>query len=275
MKKNSVSKDKGVTRKRDLLHFHPIVSVIALVLGILGTLLVTHIFAQTTPQQIYACVKDNGQIRIISQNIGCKDNETALSWNQQGPQGIPGPSGVPGPQGAPGSGGGFGLPFMCAFCRLTHYASTFQGKDFSNAQIVDGNFANADIHGVIFKGAWLNLTDFSNTNLTGADFSNLLYASSPPDHNSFQPSTPGATLYFVGSNLTNANFSNDKIIYGSLFTNANLQNINFTNTTFNGVDFTGAQNMNTANLTNTTWTGVTCPDGTNSNSHGNSCVGHF
>lgn len=116
---------------------------------------------------------------------------------------------------------------------------------------------------------------FSNTNLTGADFSNLLYASSPPDHNDFQPSTPGVTLYFAGSNLTNANFSNDKIVYGSLFTNANLQNINFTNTTFIGVDFTGAQNMSTANLTNTIWIGVACSDGTNSNSHGNTCVGHF
>lgn len=125
-------------------------------LGILGTLLVTHIFAQTTPQQIYACVKDNGQVRIVSQNTPCKDNETTLSWNQQGPQGIPGPTGVPGPQGSPGSGGSFGLPFMCAFCKLTQYASTFQGKDFSNAQIVDGNLANVDIHGVIFKGAWLN-----------------------------------------------------------------------------------------------------------------------
>ena len=46
----------------------------------------------------------NGQLRVIDAEAGhkCKNNETALSWNQTGPQGQPGPQGDPGPQGPPG-----------------------------------------------------------------------------------------------------------------------------------------------------------------------------
>lgn len=46
---------------------------------------------------ITACVAANsGNLRIVSTASDCKANETATSWNQQGPQGIPGADGADG-----------------------------------------------------------------------------------------------------------------------------------------------------------------------------------
>jgi uncharacterized protein YjbI with pentapeptide repeats len=46
---------------------------------------------------------------------------------------------------------------------------------------------------------------------------------------------------------------------------ANLADANFTNDNLTGADLTGA------NLTGVTWSNTTCPDGTNSNTDGDTC----
>jgi hypothetical protein len=50
---------------------------------------------------IHACYRSNGNLRLVDKS-GCTSSETALTWNQTGPQG---PAGAPGPQGAPGPAG--------------------------------------------------------------------------------------------------------------------------------------------------------------------------
>jgi hypothetical protein len=57
---------------------------------------------------IYACVKQEGQARIVGSLAECKQNEAGLSWNVVGPQGNTGPQGIPGPQGDPGPQGSKG-----------------------------------------------------------------------------------------------------------------------------------------------------------------------
>ena len=61
---------------------------------------------------IHACYRSNGNLRLVDKS-GCTGAETALTWNQTGPQGpagaagpagTPGPQGAPGPQGQPGTG---------------------------------------------------------------------------------------------------------------------------------------------------------------------------
>jgi len=47
-------------------------------------------------QVINGCVKNNGQLRIVSSAGQCGSNETAISWNAVGPQGPQGPQGPPG-----------------------------------------------------------------------------------------------------------------------------------------------------------------------------------
>jgi hypothetical protein len=44
----------------------------------------------TATDVIQACTKGDGQLRIIDSSSSCKQNETPISWNVQGPQGPPG-----------------------------------------------------------------------------------------------------------------------------------------------------------------------------------------
>jgi uncharacterized protein YjbI with pentapeptide repeats len=77
-------------------------------------------------------------------------------------------------------------------------------------------------------------------------------------------STPG--------NLTDANLT-DGVLVGADFTSAalsyaNLTDANLTDANLTDADLTGAR------LVNMTWSDTICPDGTNSDSDGHTCVGH-
>ena len=68
-------------------------------------------FAQTTAPTITACVhKESGNVRIVADSGGCRTNETATTWNQQGVKGDTGPVGPPGPAGPTGPQGPAGIP---------------------------------------------------------------------------------------------------------------------------------------------------------------------
>jgi hypothetical protein len=55
---------------------------------------------------IHSCYSNTGGLRVIDAAAGgCRSNETALSWNQQGPAGAPGPAGPSGPAGPKGDTG--------------------------------------------------------------------------------------------------------------------------------------------------------------------------
>ena len=226
---------KSTRIKNRQFRYHPIISVAALLVGVVGTIAVTQVLAQSANEMIYGCVnKTNGNVRIVAQGESCKNGETSLNWAVQGSQGIPGPTGVPGATGT--SGGSF--VFSCNGCVLYPVADRFKGKDLSYSQITKAEFQNSDLTGIIFKGAQLISSNFTNANLTGADFTD---AGNYPGWN--------VNSNFDHANLTNANF-----------TNANLQ---------------FSKNMGTANVTGAIWSNTKCPDGTNSNNNGNTCVGHF
>ena len=84
---------------------------------------------------------------------------------------------------------------------------------------------------------------------------------------------------FSGSDLTGANLTMS-VFSGSTFSNAVLRDINATSANFKVVDFTGAdltgaRNMDTAIVVGAIWSDTTCPDGTNSDANGGTCVGHL
>lgn len=58
------------------------------------------------PATYYACLK-NGNVSDVGTTApsSCPGKGTVISWNQQGPQGVPGPMGATGPQGAQGDVG--------------------------------------------------------------------------------------------------------------------------------------------------------------------------
>jgi hypothetical protein len=59
----------------------------------------------TKTSTINACVKDDGQLRLVSNSSSCKKSETFISWNIIGPQGEKGDTGPSGPQGPQGEKG--------------------------------------------------------------------------------------------------------------------------------------------------------------------------
>jgi len=65
-----------------------------------------------------------------------------------------------------------------------------------------------------------------------------------------------------GANLSRANLS------GANLTNANLKDVVFTDATLLGAQLAGAN-------TNALWSNTICPDGTNSDANGGTCIGHL
>jgi hypothetical protein len=57
---------------------------------------------------IHACVRKDGRLRLVAENVVCRKRERPVSWNVRGPQGEPGPAGPAGPAGADGSSGADG-----------------------------------------------------------------------------------------------------------------------------------------------------------------------
>jgi hypothetical protein len=48
---------------------------------------------------IHACAHPaNGALRLVASPADCRQPESPISWNQQGPAGQPGPAGLPGPK---------------------------------------------------------------------------------------------------------------------------------------------------------------------------------
>ena len=67
----------------------------------------------------------------------------------------------------------------------------------------------------------------------------------------------GVLTSLANSDLTGANLT------GANLTNASLYNANLTNANLTGANVSGVQ-----------WQHTTCPDGTNSDNNGGTCVGH-
>ena len=84
--------------KSKALFIVTIVMIVAFLTGIA--------YAQGNSNEIHACyVNQRGTLRIVNAPDDCGRNETPLTWNVQGEQGLPGPQGEPGPQGDPGPTG--------------------------------------------------------------------------------------------------------------------------------------------------------------------------
>jgi uncharacterized protein YjbI with pentapeptide repeats len=85
-----------------------------------------------------------------------------------------------------------------------------------------------------------------------------------------------------GLNLSNANLASADLqganlmatnLSGTNLSGANLQGTNLMGTNLSGADLSGAI-LKGANLNNARWANTTCPDGTNSDNDGGTCVGH-
>jgi uncharacterized protein YjbI with pentapeptide repeats len=77
----------------------------------------------------------------------------------------------------------------------------------------------------------------------------------------------GNGVWFPGANLTGADLTGADLLDANL-TNADLTEANLTSANLQYTQVSGATTLNTG------WHSTTCPDGTNSDYDGNTCVGH-
>jgi len=117
-----------------------------------------------------------------------------------------------------------------------------------------------------FKGANLSGLNYSNANLSGVDISGANVQNVTFNDANLQGTN------FAGDNASGASFQNADL------TNANLSGANFQRTNLTGANLTGANlkgsNFKNATVTNVTWSNTICPDNTNSNNDGLTCIGH-
>jgi uncharacterized protein YjbI with pentapeptide repeats len=110
---------------------------------------------------------------------------------------------------------------------------------------------------------FLGSAKFSNVSLAGFDLTDFWLV--------------GAHL--SGENLDSANLTRAWAV-GLDLSNATLTHATLTCADLSGANFadanlTGANDATSANLANARWSDTTCPDGTNSDQDGNTCVGHL
>jgi uncharacterized protein YjbI with pentapeptide repeats len=147
------------------------------------------------------------------------------------------------------------------------------GANLTGATLSDANLSGATLSGANLTGATLTGANLTAVNLSGANLSDA------------NLSGTDLTLVTLGSvNLSGVNLSHSNLTAVNL-SGANLSNANLTDATLalvnlaganlSGATLTGATGLKTATLKNVVWSDTTCPDGTNSNNEGGSCVGHF
>lgn len=148
------------------------------------------------------------------------------------------------------------VPFVCYDCTFgTNFGNRLAGKNLKKAYIIHlvteaNNYKNTNFRNAILDRLQSNSDNFTGVNFTNASIQNSLLAQ---------------------SNFTNANFTG---------ANLNLSALNFSD--FTEANFTNAnllansgQDDSISIFTNAIWANTTCPDGTNSDNDGNTCIGHL
>ena len=125
------------------------------------------------------------------------------------------------------------------------YAQTYATASTCNTS--SGNLSNQDL-----SGCNLTSSNLQGKNLKGGNLSST--------------NLSGSSLQ--GSNLMNADLSGANLS-GANLSGTNLKGVNFTNAILDGASLSGA------NLNGAIWSNTICPDGTNSNSDGGTCVNNL
>ena len=140
--------------------------------------------------------------------------------------------------------------------------ATFTGTNLRGASVSGSTgFTNADLRAASAV-VGIHLSDYNTFVMTGWDISTLDLT------NAFFKGADMAGVNATGANLTHASLNNASL------TGGNLTGANLTQAVLSNANLTQAVLTN-ATLTGVAWSNTTCPDGTNSNSHGNTCVGHL
>ena len=192
-----------------------------------------------------------------------------------GAEGIPGPQGETGEQGLPGIQGETGS----AGADGQHGADGMDGQDGmdvneSRIAQLEAELASKDATIAILLG---NISDMEEELEAVDDVIEMYYmmfVQIQNDMNDLESNLMDEinwvnnTVNWAYMDLSNAYLSNANLI-GANLSNANLRNAYLGYADLTSADLTGAD------LTSVNWLGTTCPDGTNSNDNGNTCVNNL
>jgi uncharacterized protein YjbI with pentapeptide repeats len=150
-----------------------------------------------------------------------------------------------------------GLGVNEALADCSNLLCSNQGTDCSLVGTVTGNFSGCDyagrnLHGMNLSHDCFMGTDFAGANLSSADLTCAILS---------------------GANLAGANL-NRAILKSANLEDANLAGANLNRANLSAAKLTGA-NLTGANLTGVIWGDTTCPDGTNSDADGGTCLLHL
>jgi hypothetical protein len=134
----------------------------------------------------------------------------------------------------------------------TSVCATLAGCDLESLNLTNANLADADLAKADLKKA-----DLVGANLAGADLTSAALN---------KADLAGANL--SGADLTSATL-NSADLAGANLSNADLTKADLSDADLNGANLTGAT------LSKAKWSDTTCPDGTNSDDDGDTCVGHL
>lgn len=134
----------------------------------------------------------------------------------------------------------------------------FDDMDFSGADFYSCNAVGMTARSSRFVGTYLGSCLVSRDDFSHANFSHA---------NLFEAHL--ADVNFTGANFTSANLSNQR---GST---SFWQTANFTGANFTNANLSGVQNKGGLVFTGAIWANTICPDGTNSDADGGTCMGHF
>lgn len=117
--------------------------------------------------------------------------------------------------------------------------------------------------GVVWDGCFMRGADLNNTNvalgtLINSDFERVIF-----------DQVYAVDTNFSGSNLKDGNF------VGADLVRANFAEVDLTNVDFTGANLSGSHLLTASSLTGIIWTNAICPDLTNANNHGFTCIGHL
>ena len=243
---------------------------------------------------IHGCYKPSNKatpLKVIdtARTSKCPNGYDSIVWNQTGPQGPVGPQGQTGATGATGQQGPPGPAATCA--GIPHVGIDLSGCDLEGANLGNVNLTNANLAGAdLSDGGTLdssNLSgvDLSNSNLSGVDLDETDLADTDLSN---------ADLYGVASRYITGTPSalppewqlaeGYLIGPGAQLSGATLEDLNLSGADLNGVNLeyaevysdnlTGASLIG-ANLTGVFWNDDTCPDGTNSDNDGDTCINNL
>jgi hypothetical protein len=157
------------------------------------------------------------------------------------------------------------------YCKLRN--ANLAGVDLAGANLFDASLFDANLQGANLANASLVGAVLNYANLADTDLSGTIFDSSDPSladfmtsggvvgiPSVFPPSWGLVDGYLVGpvANLTGADLAG-----------ANLSGFNLLDTNLTNANLAGA------NLSGVAWSNTTCPDGTNSNSDGDTCVNNL